>query len=122
MERARSYHREHYRLPVTYGVLFSDKAVVGEGIVTNLSVFGCTIETPTPIPCEQILSMRLILPDKGESLPVDVAEVRWVNGNKVGVKFLQVERAANIRLHGFIWDRMVERFEALLASTPSTTS
>jgi len=122
MERTRTYHREHYRLPVTYGVLFSDKAVVGEGKVTNLSVFGCTIETSTPIPCEQTLAMRLILPDKGESLPIDVAEVRWANGNKVGVKFVQVERTANVRLHGFIWDRMVERFETLLASTPSPAS
>ena len=122
MDRSRTYRREHYRLPVAYGVLFSDKAVVGEGKVTNLSVFGCTIETPTSVPCQQTLSMRLILPDKGESLPIEVAEVRWVNGNKVGVKFLQVERTANVRLHGFIWDRMVERFETLLASTPSTSS
>jgi hypothetical protein len=122
MEHPKTYRREHYRLPVTYGVLFSDNAVVGEGKVTNLSVFGCTIETPTPVLPDQRLAMRLILPDKGESLPIDVAEVRWANGNKVGVKFVQVERAANVRLHGFIWDRMVERFESLLASTPSTSS
>lgn len=118
----RSYRREHYRLAVAYGALFSDNAVVGEGKVTNLSVFGCTIETATPVPCEQTLAMRLILPDKIESLPIDIAEVRWVNGNKVGLKFVQVERTANVRLHGFVLDRMVERFETILASTPSPAS
>jgi len=122
MDHPRTYRREHYRLPVAYGVLFSDKAVVGEGKVTNLSVFGCTIETPTPVDREQMLSMRLILPDKGESLPIEVAEVRWVSGTKIGVKFVEIERAANVRLHGFVWDRMVERFESLLASTPSSMS
>lgn len=115
--QARNYHREHYRLPVTYAVLFSDKAQVGEGKVTNLSVFGCTIETDTPLPPEQSIAMRLILPDKTESLPIDVAEVRWVKDNQVGVKFVQVERAANVRLHGFVWDRMLERFEKVLASS-----
>jgi len=116
MEQARTYHREHYRLAVTYPVIFSDASVIGEGKVTNLSVFGCTIETPTPLPEDQSLSLRLILPDQRESLPINVAEVRWVKDNQVGVEFVQVERAANVRLHGFVWDRMLERFESLLPS------
>ena len=117
MEQARTYHREHYRLAVTYPVIFSDpSSVIGEGKVTNLSVFGCTIETPTPLPADQPLALRLILPDQRESLPIHVAEVRWVKDNLVGVEFVEVERAANVRLHGFVWDRMLERFESLLSS------
>lgn len=117
MEQARSYHREHYRLAVGYPVMFSNHNAVGEGKVISLSVFGCTIDTPTPLPEGHTLALRLILPDRNESLPIEEAEVRWVRGNQIGVRFVKIERAANVRLHGFVWDRMLERFETILSSS-----
>jgi PilZ domain len=115
MEQVRPYHREHYRLPlpVSYPVMFSDDATIGEGMVTNLSVFGCTIECSDTVPERTRLLLRLILPDQNESLPIQQAEVRWVKGRQVGLRFGQLERAANLRLHIFVWDRMLERLQAL---------
>jgi len=115
MEPTRPYIREHYRLPIpmTYPVMFSDVATIGEGKVTDLSVFGCSIECTGAIPETTTLAVRLLLPDQEESLPIEQAEVRWVNGNRVGIQFGKVDRAANLRLHLFVWDRMVERLQTL---------
>ena len=115
MEQARPYQREHYRLPlpVSYPVMFSDASTIGEGLVTNLSVFGCTIECAGTVPEQTILLLRLILPDHKESLPIEQAEVRWVRGQQVGLRFGHLERAANLRLHLFVWDRMIERLQSL---------
>jgi hypothetical protein len=93
--------------------MFSDTATIGEGIVTNLSVFGCAIECSNAVPTQTTLLVRLILPDQKASLPIAQAEVRWVNGRQVGLRFGQLERAANLRLHTFVWDRMFERLQVL---------
>jgi hypothetical protein len=113
MEQNRSYHRSLYRLPVVYPAMYSVVSGVGEGTVTNLSPLGCTIETDRPLPAGHDVALRLLLPDQHESLPIEQAHVRWVHGNQAGVEFVQVERAANLRLHGFVWDRMVQRIHSI---------
>lgn len=113
MEHTRPYNRVHYRLAVTYPAMFSDAATIGEGNVTNLSVFGCTIECADAVPEKTNLLVRLILPDQKESLPIESAEVRWVNGKQVGLQFNKLERTANLRLHCFVWDRMLERLQTI---------
>jgi len=115
MPPSRPYQREHYRLPlpVSYPVMFSDAATIGEGTVTNLSVFGCTMECTDAVPEQTKLLIRLILPDQKESLPIERAEVRWVKGKQVGLQFSKLERAANLRLHVFVWDRMFERLQSI---------
>lgn len=115
MEQTKPYKREHYRLPLstTYPVMFAGPAAISEGTLSNLSVFGCTIECATVPPYATHLMLRLILPDQQESLPIDEAEVRWMDERRIGVLFRKVERAANLRLHGFVWDRMLERLQTI---------
>jgi PilZ domain-containing protein len=113
MDEVRPYHRGLYRLPVTYPAMYCLVSTVGEGTITNLSVVGCTIETDQPLPEDQRVALRLLLPDQLESLPIDDAQVRWVKGTKAGVEFLQVQREANLRLHGFVWDKMIERIQTI---------
>ena len=93
--------------------MFSDAATIGEGRVTNLTVFGCTIECAAAPLERSPLFLRLLLPDQRESLPIEMADVRWVKGKKMGLQFMSVERTANLRLHGFVWDRMLERLQAI---------
>jgi PilZ domain-containing protein len=113
MDEVRPYHRGLYRLPVTYPAMYCLVSTVGEGTITNLSAVGCTIETDQPLPEDQRVALRLLLPDQLESLPIDDAQVRWVKGTKAGVEFLQVQREANLRLHGFVWDKMIERIQTI---------
>ncbi|MBM4128035.1 MAG: PilZ domain-containing protein [Nitrospira sp.] len=115
MEPAPPYQREHYRLPlsVTYPAMYFDRTRIGEGIVTNLSVFGCAIQCAGAVPDKTTLLVRLLLPDRKESLAIEQAEVRWVKGNRVGLQFGKLERDADLRLHTFVWDRMLERMKML---------
>ncbi len=100
--------------------MFSDTQIIGEGKVTNLTVFGCAVECDDTLPQQTTLRVQLILPDQPRSLAVEEAEVRWVQGNRMGLQFHKVERAADFRLHGFVWDRMVERFRTIIQDGLST--
>jgi PilZ domain len=122
MDEVRPYHRSLYRLPVTYPAMYCLVSMVGEGTITNLSAVGCTIETDEPLPEDQRVALRLLLPDRLESLPIDDAQVRWVNGTRAGVEFLQVQREANLRLHGFVWDQMIERIQTIQQQRSSASS
>lgn len=115
MEPVRPYQREHYRLPlsVTYPVMFSDTTNICEGKVMNLSVFGCTIECTGALPDKATLLVRLLLPDQKESLAIEQAEVRWVKGNRVGLRFGKLEQTADLRLHMFVWSRLLDRLQDL---------
>ena len=113
MEQTKPYQRSLYRLPITYPAMYCVTSTVGEGTITNISAMGCTIEANQPLLADQRIALRLMLPDQHESLPIDEAQVQWVPGNLAGIEFIQVERAANLRLHAFIWDGMVQRFHAI---------
>lgn len=121
MHATRPYVRKHYRLAVDYPAMFSDRSMIGEGRVTNLSVFGCTLHCGSEVPDEGTLHVRLILPDNHESLPIEVAEVRWIQGTQMGLRFHRLERQANLRLHGFVWDRMLLRLQALAQQSAPRT-
>ena len=113
MDDVRAYHRSLYRLSLAYPAMYCITSTVGEGTITNLSAMGCSIETDEPLLTHQHVALRLLLPDKTESLAIDAAEVKWVNGTRAGVEFIQVEREANLRLHSFVWDKMIERIQLL---------
>ncbi len=120
MDEVRPYHRGLYRLPVTYPAMYCASLTVGEGTITSLSAVGCTLETDQPLAEDQQVALRLILPDKMESLPIDSAQIRWVRGKRAGVEFIHVDREANLRLHGFVWDKMVERIQSIQQSRVSS--
>jgi len=115
MTAAHPHQREHYRvlLPNTYPVMFFDSLAIGEGMVTNISVFGCAIECINVVPGQPMVLARLILPDQKESIAIEQAEVRWACGKQVGLRFGRLAREANLRLHVFVWDRMLERLQHL---------
>ena len=113
MDEMRPYHRGLYRLPLSYPAMYCVTSAVGEGKISNLSAVGCSIETDEPLSESQQVALRLLLPDKTESLPIDAAEVRWVQGTRAGIEFIQIGREANLRLHAFVWDKMVERIQFL---------
>jgi PilZ domain len=121
MQEARLYHRSLYRLPVTYPAMYCVVSTVGEATITNISAVGCAIETDLPLPEDQHLALRLLLPDQRESLPIEAAHIRWINGNRAGVEFVQVQREANLRLHGFVWDKMIERIQLIQHQRATST-
>jgi len=113
MEQTRPYQRSLYRLPLSCPIMYCVISTVGEGRITNLSAVGCGIETDQPLLADQNIALRLMLPNQQDSLPIDEAHVRWIHGNLAGVEFVEVEGTANLRLHSFVWDGMVQHFQSL---------
>jgi hypothetical protein len=122
MDDIRPYHRGLYRLPSTYPAMYCVKAAVGEGTVSNLSAVGCSIETDEPLLKDQQVALRLLLPDRRESLPIGAAQVKWVDGSRAGVEFIEVDREANLRLHSFVWDKMIDRIQFLQEQRMASSS
>jgi len=112
----RPYHRVQRRIPLTttFPMLFTDDIAIGEGQVTNLTSFGCTVECSAIVMTEGPLSVRLLLPDHHAALPIDGASVRWADGRTMGLEFIRIEPAAHLRLQYFVWDLMLERIFALV--------
>lgn len=109
MHQTKAYHRGLYRLPVTYPAMYCGMSTIGEGTITNLSAVGCTIETDQPLRADQDVALCLLLPDQYESLPIEIAHVRWAIAKQAGIEFVLVEPAANLRLYGFVLDQMAQR-------------
>ena len=98
---------------MAYPAMYCITSTVGEGMISNLSALGSSIDTDQPLLEIHQVALSLLLPDRAESLPIGAAKVRWVRGTRAGVEFVQVDREANLRLHSFVWDKMIERIQLL---------
>ena len=45
--------------------------------------------------------------------------MRLVKAKQAGIRFVQVDRAVNVRLHNFVWDRMVDRIQTIQQQSSS---
>ena len=78
------------RIPVVYAAAFSADHARGQGVLADLSIGGCLIETANPPPTGTLLAVKLFAPD--EKTPLEAtASVHWVDGKRMGIKFLRVQ-------------------------------
>jgi hypothetical protein len=86
------------RVPTQFPVVFAGEAYVGEGTVLNLSVPGCAIHSRKPVEPGSYLEMRMLVPDITPPLRVGLAKVRWCEGRRFGVEFIQMPGQDQVRL------------------------
>jgi len=96
--------REYVRIPVRFQLTFSGREVSGEGTVVNLSRKGCTMQTDTPIPHGEILRLRIYERDGRPLFEIDVAVVRFMVEQSVGIEFVRIQ------------EREMERLERVLVN------
>ncbi len=87
------------RMTVRYHVCLSTIPLgIGEGELLDLSLEGCRLETSMPLPVHTYLGLRII--DTEDELPIliDLAAVRWVQGQECGIQFLAVHAPHGERL------------------------
>lgn len=94
--------RHFHRLPTRCPIEFSGEAASGQGIALNISRNGFLVQSPRRVPRGSDLKLRLFLPDGGWPLDVELAEVRWSRGRRLGLKTLVIEDEAWERLGKFI--------------------
>jgi hypothetical protein len=94
MAQLRYCERVHIHFPV----VFSGEAYVGEGTVLNVSVPGCAVHSRKRVQPGSYLAMRMLVPDTTPPLRVGLAKVRWCEGRRFGVEFIQMPGEDQVRL------------------------
>jgi len=84
------YSRLHCRVSVHYPVILSLNAATRVGLMTTLSVNGCTIECQKSLNPSHHIEVHFRLPNQSGPLVIEVAAVRWSCGSSYGLEFLIV--------------------------------
>src|SRR5688500_4546725 len=79
------------RVPVCYPVMFQTDWYLDEGEVLDLSLPGCAIESSRCLIPDEFVRLQVLLPH--HAVRVEVAKVRWADGNRFGVEFLKMPEA-----------------------------
>lgn len=94
MAKLRYCERVHTAFPV----VFAGEAYVGEGTVLNVSVPGCAVHSRKRVQSGSYLEMRMLVPNITSPLRVGLAKVRWSEGRRFGVEFIQMPGEDQVRL------------------------
>jgi hypothetical protein len=102
--------RGQMRLRVQFRGLFSAgvSMVGGEGFLQDLSHYGCRMESDTSLPPGTELELCFFYGSR-EAMPirVELATVRWANGQEFGVTFLRLQAHEEVRLRHVIAELLV---------------
>lgn len=86
------------RVIADFPVIFASDSFVGEGTVHNVSVPGCAIMSTRRVEPGTYLEMKVLMPDSGPSLCVELAKIRWRKGRRFGVEFIRMPGVDQVRL------------------------
>jgi PilZ domain len=95
----RPYSRAYHRFPLFYPVIFGGAPFVGEGILTNLSLMGCSVMSDREVLCGSEVRVSVLLPNQKPALAIDLGAIKWVQGHEFGVEFLRLPLEARQRLN-----------------------
>ena len=91
------------RFKVHLPISFSGDSLTGEGIVVNLSVGGCAVESERKVQRWKYLTLRIFLPNQDAPLVVDRAQVRSSHRRQLlPLEFLDMQPEEQARLHRFV--------------------
>jgi predicted HAD superfamily Cof-like phosphohydrolase len=115
----RRYERVPTRAPTTFTESVKPGEYrVGQGLVTDLSLGGCYLQTSARL-CEgALVALELQVVDQSPALAVEAAIVRSVRPSGVGLEFLRVSEPEHERLSQFLRQRLT----ALRAPEPEPQS
>jgi hypothetical protein len=93
------------RFRVQFRTTFSAASKLeGTGIMLDLSMGGCRIESPVTIEPGMSLELRIHAPDIEWPLMIEAAGVQWVSGQTFGLAFLRITEPEQQRLGQVIND------------------
>ena len=93
------YSRTYHRFPLFYPVIFGGAPFVGEGMLTNLSLKGCSVMCNREVLCGSNVRVSVLLPNQTPALSIDLGAIKWVQGHQFGVEFLRLPLEASQRLN-----------------------
>ena len=97
------------RLRVQFRTTFSGSTKLeGTGVMLDLSMGGCRIESPVTVEPGFSLELRIHVPDLEWPLMIEAANVQWVSGQIFGLAFFRITEPEQQRLGQVISDLMKE--------------
>jgi len=93
------YSRTYHRFPLHYPVVFGGAPFVGEGVLNNLSLMGCSILCDREVLCGSEVRVSVLLPNQTPALSIELGTIKWVQGEQFGVEFLRLPLQARQRLN-----------------------
>jgi CheY-like chemotaxis protein len=94
--------RKHKRFPIFLPVSFSDGVIAQTGTVVDISHHGGRIQCTGAVPEMKYFRAEIRLDDPYETLPVDLAVMRWSRDGEFGVEFIRMESDHQARLRSVI--------------------
>jgi len=94
--------RYYPRAIVQASAVFTVGGLTGEGQVLDLTVPGCLIESPLSLKPGDSLTLRVNLPQMGATFRVALGVVRWVEGTRFGVEFVQMDQHDRLRYNALV--------------------
>lgn len=109
--------RQYERLPTRVPTAFTEAVKpgeyrVGEGVVTDLALSGCFLQTTAHLSEGALVSLELRPVAHAPALVVEAAVVRSVRPTGVGLEFLRLHEAEHERLSQFIYQLLSARDRA----------
>ena len=106
------YSRTYHRFPLFYPVIFGGAPFVGEGILSNLSLMGCSVLCDREVLCGSDVRVSVLLPHQTPALSIDLGTIKWVQGCQFGVEFLRLPLEARQRLNRMLRIELIEFLKA----------
>jgi hypothetical protein len=103
--------REYQRIPVSFSATFLGEGVQGEGLVTDISVRGCSLKTDTHLWKLKMLQVLIQVPRSEFPIVVEAAVVRSVRPGAVGLEFLRFALESEKRLSVSLHDQLVSHID-----------
>ena len=95
------------RLRVQFRTTFSSAAMLeGTGVILDLSMGGCRIESAVTVEPGILLELRVYVPDLEWPLMIEAASVQWVSGQMFGLAFFRMTETERQRVGQIITDLM----------------
>ncbi len=94
--------RQAPRFKVHLPIVFLGHNLTGEGIVGNLSMEGCVVDSDQTVQRGKSLTLRIFMPDQDAPLVVDRAEVRRSVRGLLVLEFLTIVSEEEERLRLFV--------------------
>ncbi len=101
------YSRTYHRFPLFYPVIFGGAPFVGEGMLSNLSLKGCSVMCDREVLCGSNVRVSVLLPNQTPALSIDLGTIKWVQGHQFGVEFLRLPFEASQRLNSTLRSELI---------------
>ena len=94
--------RYHPRVMVQASAVFTMGGLTGEGQVLDLTVPGCLIDSPLSPQKGDSLALHVELPEARAAFRVALGVVRWVQGTRFGVEFIEMDQQERLRYNAVV--------------------